>query len=235
LSWYFECLREGPGRAIILLPGLQGSGEIFRPLLGFLPKDRSVWTVRFSEAGIGEDARLVDAAIQMHQIVEPDLICGSYGGRVGLALGAEVRSIVLTASFPSYQKLSWKSRFSLRLSEAMPAAVLEALYRRSLSRRLQNDGVDVATAHAVQAPSGTTLHSRLASLRDGQLTCRDGIALLWIVGRDDRSATWSEEDMREVWPQFNMRRVVGGHRPYASHPEPFLEEVAAWWRSMETR
>ena len=224
-------MREGEGPPVVLLPGLQGDPSVFAPLVAHLD-GLEVWGGRLSRGGLSIDAACLEARLVRQGIERPRVVCGSYGGQVALRSSQYFQSLVLTGSFGNWTQLSRRQRLMLRASLRAPSAVLEDRYRAKLTERLVADGVPEHTAQSIQAPGGAALKARLRSLvRQTAPALRQ--PTLWLAGRDDPQAPWSDQAIKSVWSGIETRRVPGNHRPYASHPAEFAACLKQWWSSVD--
>jgi pimeloyl-ACP methyl ester carboxylesterase len=232
LSGGITSFREGTGRPVVLLPGLQGDPLVFEPLFHMLALGRPLLGLRLSEGGLPADCALLEAT-EIRSLVEgADLICGSYGGQVALRADVPFESIVMTGSFPRFIALPSAAKAKLRASLAMPSLLLGGVNRRRSLSRLQADGVPNSLATRLNRPSGKALRARLMSLRglEGvQVSC----PLLWIAGKKDAQSPWTEPELEDTWPGIRVCRVPGKHRPYASDPQTFVRTVEDWWSSVD--
>ena len=229
----FACLREGVGRPILLLPGLQGQPVVFRPLLAVLAPNRPIWGYAFGDGGLQEDIRDVASEAKRAKLDDFDVICGSYGGQVALRCGPVWRTLVLTASFPDFGLLPASAKVRLRASLAMPSPLIERVYSRSFEKRLLEDELPSELAAEMRPPSGRALHSRLRGLLE-LASVPSPVPLLWLAGERDAQAPWSESEIQRHWPDATVRRLEGKHRPYASHPEEFSRVVQDWWSLIDS-
>jgi pimeloyl-ACP methyl ester carboxylesterase len=228
-----ECVRDGVGHPIVLVPGLQGDPGIFSGLMQHLAPARPLWTFRLGSGGLVDDAQVLQANVTECELEAADIVAGSYGGHVALKAAVSFRSIVLTGSFPKYEALPAKSRLSLMLSLRLPVSLLHTLYTSRFQKRLINDGVPAEVSALLKCPTGLEVMTRLRSLENlnvGQAR----VPLLWLAGREDSVSAWTQQALQETWPGASVDRVPGKHRPYASHPEAFSARVEEWWRETQS-
>jgi pimeloyl-ACP methyl ester carboxylesterase len=106
---------------IVLLPGLDGTGNLFERLVRFLPADLKVEIVRYPDdptLGYAGYVKLVREAIGNRQVF---LLGESFSGpiavRVATQLGTQIKGIVLAATFV---KNPWPGWFIRRIARIAP-------------------------------------------------------------------------------------------------------------------
>lgn len=228
-----QCVRDGVGHPIVVVPGLQGDPGIFSGLIQHLAPARPLWTFWFGSGGLVDDAEVLQANVIEYELQAADIVAGSYGGHVALKAAVSFRSIVLTGSFPNYKALPAKSRLTLMLSLRLPVSALHALYTSRFEKRLINDGVPAEILALLRCPTGLEVMTRLRSLENLNVD-QTNAPLLWLAGREDSASGWTQQTLQQAWPGATVDRVPGKHRPYASHPEAFSARVEEWWRETQS-
>ena len=71
---------------LVLLPGLDGTGAMFAPLLRVLPKDVLVESVTYPESLERFDEYVKFAAAALHSVADAVLIAKSFSGPIAISL-----------------------------------------------------------------------------------------------------------------------------------------------------
>lgn len=121
-----------PLTTIVLLPGMDGTGNLFAPFVDALPAGLQAEIVRYPTDRWLDDAALLEHARSRLPRNGPFILLGeSFSGPVALALAAEqppgLQSVVLCASFARYP-----NRALAGLAPAMSMLPLHALPKRLL-------------------------------------------------------------------------------------------------------
>ena len=219
--------------SVALLPGLDGTGKLFQPLLRASPKNIEAIAFNYpADAALAypELVKLVEGALPKDCQV---LIAESFSGPIALSLvaaePARFRALVLCATFATsplpaaVSRLPWSSLFRL----PVPAPVLAGLMT----------GGDLALARtaakAVRAVDPQVLALRLRQVLD--VNCLDEasrctVPTLYIRASRDRMVRRAVGDrLISALPNASLETVVGPHLILQKEPERCWELISAFW------
>jgi pimeloyl-ACP methyl ester carboxylesterase len=168
--------------ALVLLPGMDGTGDLFEPFLAALPSSLRPVVVRYPVDCWLDDDELLAHVRSALPVEEPFILLGeSFSGPVALTLAAErppgLRGVVLAASFARYpnralalfkplagwlpSRLVPKSVMSVPLLGRFATAALQDALHRAVNRVtpdvMTSRARQVLTADALQAVSRLTV------------------------------------------------------------------------------
>jgi pimeloyl-ACP methyl ester carboxylesterase len=154
---------------IVLLPGMDGTGELFEPLLGALPPELPATTVRYPDlpANYAAHETVARAALPRDR---PFVLLGeSFSGPVAVAIAARapanLRGLVLCASFLTSPHPMLKPLRAFT-PLASPKLVPGFITRRSLLGPFETPGLRALHARALRTVSSPTLTARLRAMAD---------------------------------------------------------------------
>lgn len=234
-----------PGNTcLILLPGLDGTGRLFGPLLEILPDALDVKVIDFPMERHIPFTDLPDFVIPRLPHDRGLVLLGeSYSGPLALKLAAhadlDVRGVILTATFARYPStlMARVSRFlplTLLLRLPVPGflikrycfgaddtARLRALLREVL--RMNRPGV-----LARRARQGASLDVR-PEARALRLPC------LYIEATDDRLVpAKARQDLQLCMPRMRLQRIDGAHFILQARPRECRRAILSFMRELET-
>ena len=154
---------------ILLLPGMDGTGELFRPLLKRMPEGRAVRTIRYPTSlplTYPELERFVLSHLAASASERIVLVAESFSGPIALRLstnsGLNLRAVVIVSSFASRpfglwgHVLSWFSAPLLSRNRIHPR-----LLRTFLLGNKAADELVTATAQVISRVAPSVLAGRL--------------------------------------------------------------------------
>jgi sigma-B regulation protein RsbQ len=186
---------------LALLPGMDGTGELFAPLLADLPLELPVTVVRFPDRAASYAEHVDVARAELPRDAPYVLLGESFSGPVAVTLAAEGRpgllGLILCVSFltcpnPLLRALRPLTPF------ATPKLLPGFVAHRSLLGRFATPALRAAHARALSHVSSRTLTARLRAMADvdvrADLRGFDGPSL-YLRGTRDRvvSARFGEE------------------------------------------
>jgi len=228
---------------VILLPGMDGTGDLFRPLLAAVPPG---FTSRCRVIGYpGDEALTYDELVTIveQQVADAGdvvLVAESFSGPLALRLAArrpaQVRAVVLVASFVCPPLPRWL-RFlvmPILFRVAPPATVL----RRLLLGRDAPDSLLREAKAAIGRVRPAVLARRLKDVLT--IDCADDLRrypgpILYLAAKDDALVRQrSLEAIRSARSDVEVRTIPGPHLLLQAQPqaawreiERFLEEIQA--------
>lgn len=225
---------DGPALPILCLPGVLGDALVFEPLAALLPHRR----VLLADLPLGDPWRAAPILARRLEGLGPfHVLTGSYGGLVAHKLGEHlVASAAHVATLPDLSMREDRRLWTGRVLQRTPAPLVIRLYREHLARSLAQDGLDQAMVQRLleRTRSKEELMDRLWCILNDQLPERPPERpTLWIVGEGDTQAAWSTAEIQAAQPGVQVAHVPGGHRPYATHPQPLVARLEDFWRQVE--
>lgn len=174
---------------IVLLPGLDGTGDLFERVAPFLAEELAVRIIRYPEdpnLGYAGYAELVRHEIGSRQVF---LLGESFSGpvaiRVAKQLGRQIRGLVLVATFLKAPQPAWVIRIAARLNpEATPVKLRDAILMGQFGDRVLSEKVGEivrALPRAVRAARLRALAEVDVSPDFAELRC----PILVLHGRND--------------------------------------------------
>lgn len=154
---------------LILLPGMDGTGELFAPLLAELPLELPVTVVRYPDraASYADHVAVARAELPRDQ---PFVVLGeSFSGPVAVRLAAEaprnLRGLILCASFLTCPS-AWLRALRPLAPIATPKLLPGFITHRALLGRFSTPALRAAQARALSHVASRTLTARLRAMAD---------------------------------------------------------------------
>ena len=226
---------------LVLMPGLDGTGDLFRPLLDVIPTRYATRVVTYSADRFIAYADLLDVVEQ--QLGDEDevvLVAESFSGPLAVRYAAahprRVAAVVLCASFVRPPFWGWLRWFLVpALFRAPPPGVV---IRRLMVGRDGPDSLVRAVQAAVTRVSPEVIAERLKEVAgvDCAAALRDIRApVLYLAAtRDALVGNPAVEAVRAARPDVRVRRIDGPHLILQRAPaeawreiQTFLDDVAA--------
>jgi len=226
---------------LILLPGLDGTGELFGPLLGVLPNHLPIRVVGYpTDQPLRYDDLLGAIVGQLAAEERMVLIAESFSGPLALRFAAmnpqRVQAVILCASFIRSPLPQWLRFFARPGLFRLPPPAF-ALRRLLLGRRAGSELVRMAR-DAIRKVRPQVLAARLEDVFD--VDCTDALRqctapiLYLAAARDALVPRSSVNAIRAIRSDVRVRTFDGPHLLLQSEPvavwreiEPFLEEIGA--------
>ncbi|HEY7886192.1 MAG TPA: alpha/beta hydrolase [Cellvibrionaceae bacterium] len=210
---------------LVMLPGLDGSGVLFEPLLALLPPEISVQVIRLSD--FPSEDRAAQAQFLAERLGEAPCVifAESYSGRLAYELAllpkVNIRHIIFVGSF-----LASPSRQSRR-AHWLPAGLLKSrfilwrLLSYFLFHQYRPDLLALLSC-AMANQSSVRLKQRLVNLADAQNPDKPiSVACTYLQAKEDRLVdTTALVGIRAVCISLDVVQVEGGH--FIAQTEPQL-------------
>jgi pimeloyl-ACP methyl ester carboxylesterase len=223
---------------LILLPGLDGTGELFEPLLEHLADDFEPQVVSYPGEGDQTYAELLEVVRAALPRSEAYVVLGwSFSGPLALTLAAtappNLRGVILCASFESNPQplLGWLAPlaqpplFRLFPLFSQAKALLGGYSNPDLRRRL-------ASAHAKAGATALSCRVRqVLGLRDSALARQCPVPLLYVAG--DRDRVVPRRNVRAIAQSVPVAEVVtlrGPHLVLLTDPEAAAAAISQFCR-----
>lgn len=155
--------------ALVLLPGMDGTGELFGPLLASLPQELETTVVRYPDRRMSYDDHEAFTRRELPKDAPFVILGESFSGPVAVSIAASgksnLRGLILCASFltcpnPLLRALRPLTRF------ASPKLVPGFIAQHSLLGRFSTPELRDAHARALGHVSSPTLAARLRAMAD---------------------------------------------------------------------
>ena len=221
--------------AVVLLPGMDGTGELFAPLLEHLDPDIEATVVRYPDrrASYAEHE-----AVARHELPKdrPFLILGeSFSGPVAVSIAANpppnLRGLILCASFLTCPN-AWLRRLRPLTPFATPKLVPDFIAHHSLLGRFATPALRAAHAAALRHVSSATLTARLRAIADidvREKLERVEVPSLYLRAAHDRvvAARYGDEFLRHA-RSGRLVEIDGPHFLLQTQPEKCARQIAGF-------
>jgi pimeloyl-[acyl-carrier protein] methyl ester esterase len=218
---------------LVLLPGLDGTGDLFLPLLGVLPGHVTTRVVTYPTGEALSYPALSDLVEgQLRTERDVVLVAESFSGPVALryaaAHPARVRAVVLCASFVRAPLPRWLRYLAAPLLLRIPPPAFAL--RRLMVGRNASESLVRAVRESIRRVAPHVLAGRLRDVFD--LDCSYALRecaapILYLVAAGDALVGRScVEAVRAVNPHVSVRTVDGPHLLLQSEPRAAWREVA---------
>jgi pimeloyl-ACP methyl ester carboxylesterase len=232
--------REGsaittPTTSILLLPGFDGTGELFAPLQLALGGRFSTTVVRYrDEHTLGDYVDSVESLLPAQDAV---LVAESFSGPIALAVMARhpkrIRCAVLCATFPvsPFRLLTRLARFvPTSFFGANPAQ--RAILRTFCFDRKSDPSVVARALSVIRSVPASALKSRLNLLADIDMRAhlsQISVPVLYLQALQDRVvATRLSQQLIDALPNVTVRKLDGPHLLLQSRPHECAEAITSF-------
>jgi pimeloyl-ACP methyl ester carboxylesterase len=226
---------------LVLLPGMDGTGQLFAPFLAAFGHDYSVKVVRYPTAEPLGYAELVSFVRAQLPSDEPFVLLGeSFSGPVAISLAAsslpQLRGLVLCCTFarnprPAFAWLRWFAAF-LPVTAA-PAGLLGRL----LLGRFSTAPLQAAFAQAVAQVSASTMRARLRAVLSVDVTAQlaaTTVPTLYLRASRDRIVpSAASRHISQVQPNTRVLHIEAPHFLLQAAPSRAAEAVGAFMREVQ--
>lgn len=220
---------------------MDGSGELFAPLIQALGSDLHTQVVRYPpEQPLGY-APLMEQVRQQLPVGRPFILLGeSFSGPIAVSLAAErpagLLGLVLCCTFVRNPRpgLAWLSGL---LPLVSPRLAPRALLSRLLLGRFATPALDQALADALAPLPSATLQARLRAVLDvdaaGQLQ-RIQVPLLYLQAAEDRLVPADAVRLIEGYPgDFRCLRLEAPHGLLQARPHEAAQALEGFAKTVE--
>jgi pimeloyl-ACP methyl ester carboxylesterase len=218
---------------LVLLPGMDGTGELFAPLLARLPLDMPARVISYPDR---PQTYAEHEAWARHELPrsEPFVLLGeSFSGPIAVKIAASMpsnlRGLVLCASFLTcpHRALSLLRSFT-RL--ASPKLVPAFIAQRSLLGGFATPDLRAAQTRALEHVSSRTLTARLRAMADVDVRAEAGsigIPTVYLQASADRlvGPRFAEEYVAHL-RQPRLLRIEGPHLLLQANPDHCAKAIA---------
>ena len=222
-----------PSAAIVLLPGLDGTSELFAPFLREIPRNCAARVVNYPEERALNYAELLDHVTRHLNGTEPFiLVAESFSGPLALQYAADnpecVLAVVLCASFVR-SPLSRAARWMLRAMR-FRLPITRSGVKYALVGEFGAPGLVTGVISAIRRVSPPVLAARLRALAtvdcgSALINCR--APLLYLRASHDRLVGHrSLQEIQRLRPDTTVRRIAAPHLVLQSAPAAAWREIA---------
>jgi pimeloyl-ACP methyl ester carboxylesterase len=208
-----------PSPALVLLPGMDGTGDLFAPLLEKIPTTIKVRVIRYPSDSAAGYRELTDyVRQQLPQDGDYVLLGESFSGPVAIALAAQalpgMRGLVLGCTFASNPQPCL--RIYTMLMRMMPMSMAtSALTMRVLLQRYATDAACAMLRRAIRSVPKATLLARMREIATvdmrEQFACIK-LPILYLRARDDMLIpTRISLQLQRLQPSMAIAEIDGPH------------------------
>lgn len=204
---------------LVLLPGMDGTGDLFAPLIEELAPNIDIQIVRYPVDSTEGYDRLTDFARQSIPIDRDYVLLGeSFSGPIAISIAAEkssrLKGLVLCCTFatnpqPRFRMLRAMLNFlPIRVASTSIAA-------RGLLGRFATQSLCVSLQTAIRSVKPETLRARMRAIIDVDVTAaltKVTAPILYLKATQDWLVSGKSSDaIREIQPNINMVEIEGPH------------------------
>ncbi len=225
---------------IILLPGMDGTGELFGPLLDSMPANPSVIVVRYPDCPANYAGHEAVARAELPKDAPFVLLGESFSGPVAVSIAAaappNLRGVILSASFltsphPLLRPLRALTPF------VSPKLVPDVIAHRTLLGRFATPALRAAHRRALGHVSSATLTARLRAMAD--VDVRDAMKsvrrpALYLRGTEDRvvGARFGDEVLAHA-RHGTLVDIEGPHLLLQANPRDSARRIATFIATLD--
>lgn len=228
---------DGPGPALVLLPGMVGDADTFArqaplgrlgPVFAVdLPVDPSMDRIPRIAAG-------VEALLPEGELVLLGVSLGALVARsLARSLGPRVLGVVGVGALPHPRHVPAGLRRMAPLFRVMPHRIARRAWRARVSRAMALEGVPVAERARLlrRLPPAAVGQARLDAVL--HLVPDPGpVPAAWLRGQLEREAPWTVAEAAQALPGASVATIPGGHRAHWTHAGAFNAVATDWWRAL---
>lgn len=218
----------------VLLPGMDGTGQLFAPLLPYLD-EVSASVISYPTMGKQDYDTLVEYVKSKLPNEDFILVAESFSGPIGVVLAQDnipnLKAIVFVATFLSTPRRSLVKvmrHLPIKLFSKLPFAT--ALYRFFMfGSHAPNEIVTLFQEVLSELPS-ETLKQRLLAIESLSLSAGDiDIPAVYIQAEEDRLVSYDKcSEFKEVFSSLSVKTIKGPHFVIQTNPEECAEIINGW-------
>lgn len=220
---------------LVLLPGMDGTGDLFKPLLDCLDREINTVVVRYPDAPLDYRALIAHARLSLPDTGDFFLLGESFSGPVAVGLAAEdnprLRGLLLSAAFIR-NPLPWTAPFA-PLSAVLPvsggpAALMTRLVLGPFDTLVLRDMIGASLAQM----SSATIRARLQAIATVDVTSELAsvkVPILYLrAGRDRVVLQSSGALIGSIKPATQVVTVNAPHFLLQVAPQEAAREIGAF-------
>ena len=201
-----------------MLPGMDGTGDMFAPIIAELDSPVAAIVVRYPDAPLGYDALIAHARLALPATDDFFLLGESFSGPVAVAIAAEghprLRGLILSAAFIR-NPLPWTSPIAPLVEVAPVTGAPASLLTRALLGQFSTSSRRLMIGASLAQTSRTTIRARLRAI--AEVDMRDRLAavtvpILYLRASHDRIVPESAGDLViQIKPETTLVTVRAPH------------------------
>ena len=201
---------------LVLLPGLDGTGDLFAPLLSSITCPTQI--IRLPQSGPQDYDTLTEYVLSQLPDEEFVLLAESFSGPIAAKISGmssiPLKAVILVASFlspPDSILLKISKRLPLKKLSNMPLSGL--MIRAMLMGRNASTELLVSFREALEAVSGEVIKGRMAAIEKLKtVMSRRDISALYIQASQDRLVSADKaQEFESVFPRLSQIEIEGPH------------------------
>lgn len=229
---------------LVLMPGMDGTGDLFAPLLAVLQPRWQCQVIRYQNDVCESYEQLTDTVRRSLPNRPYVLVAESFSGPIAVALAAQhpqhLRGLILTASFLRSPIRGWRRYFLPVVRLAMRCVKPpRVLLRFGLVGLTAPAALVRAVQHAIARVDGRVLVHRLDAIVSVDMTERAAqvdVPVLYLRACGDRLVGFDAlTTARAVFASFEATHLDGPHLLLQRHPKPAAELIDAFSRCVGQR
>lgn len=203
---------------IVMLPGMDGTGDLFAPIITELGSVMSAIVVRYPDAPLGYEALIAHARQALPAAGDFFLLGESFSGPIAVALAADgnprLRGLILSAAFIR-NPLPWTSPIAPLVEVAPVTGAPASLLTRALLGQFSTPARRAMICASLAQKSRTTIRARLRAI--AEIDMRDRLAtvnvpILYLRASHDRIVPESAGDLvMLIKPETTLVTVQAPH------------------------
>lgn len=225
---------------VVLLPGMDGTGELFVEFMRSMPEPGSIQAIRYSQETAQSYLQLLPSVKAFVPECEPYfLLAESFSTPLAIQFAAtkppHLKGMILCAGFASSPLVGWKRALAVRLAPILfrlpfsSAAMTHFLIGEGASPPLKS-----ALRNAILSVRPGVLAERLRAVLgcDAREALRQvAVPILYIQATGDRLIPKScMEEIRKIQPDIRVARIDGPHLILQRDPQQAAQFVAGFIR-----
>jgi pimeloyl-[acyl-carrier protein] methyl ester esterase len=217
---------------LVLLPGMDGTGDLFAPLISALPDDTEYSIVSYSRTACSSWEELMEVVIQASPPEKPiTLVAESFSGPLAIMLASQrrldIRGLVLCCSFASNPLPSWFRWLPVPgfLLASMPGYFV----RRFLVERSSPPELVSAIQDCVKSVSPRVLANRakmILTVNVQEPLRKLKLPVMYLAGSQDRAISnrgWKQ--IQSQLPESTLVELQGPHLLLQCSPASAVAEI----------
>jgi len=218
---------------LVLLPGMEGTGDLFAPLLAQIPGGIKVQVIRYPTDSIAAYRELTDL---VRQQLPPDsdyvLLGESFSGPIAIALAAQalpgLRGLILSCSFASNPQ-SHLPIYMARMRLIPTWLMTSTLAMRILLGSYASDKVCAMLRHAIRIVPRETLLARLQQIVAIDVRedfARIKLPILYLRAKDDALVpAYIADQLMQLNSAMQIVEIVGPHFLLQTKPDAAVTAI----------
>ena len=203
---------------IVMLPGMDGTGDLFAPIIAELGSTISAIAVRYPDAPVGYEALIAHARQALPATGDFFVLGESFSGPVAVALAADghprLRGLILSAAFIS-NPLPWTSPIAPLVEVAPVTGAPASLLTRALLGHFSTPARRSMIGASLAQKSRTTIRARLRAIAEVDMRERLAavtVPILYLRASHDRIVPESAGDLvMQIKPDTTLVTVEAPH------------------------